>query len=230
MYIDSVIRARDDPESMFISAAIEGFTEGSKKLMREVWRDGTFAEYARFPIENVFALDGERLVKELGYEEEQLAHLGTMMVPFGGLRDIRLEPGETVVVCPATGHYSAAGVQVALALGARVIAFARSAEKLDALEQFVKRGNPETRIETVISTGDEDEDAKLLRRFGAVDAVLDLTPSSAPDSTFTKSAIKALRRGGRVSLMGSTKNIGVAEILTNSITLKGELLDYEISR
>lgn len=221
-YVDCVIRARDDSDSFFLSAVIDGFDSGSKKLMREVWRDGTFAEFARVPLENVIVLDEGRLVKELGYTEEQLAHLGTLMVPFGGLRDIRIEPGETVVVCPATGHYSAAGVQIVLAMGARVIAFARSTEKLEELEEFVKRGNPEARIETVVSTGDEDGDAKLLRQFRTVDAVLDLTPSFAPDSTFTKSAIKALRRGGRVSLMGSTTNIGTAEILTNNITLKGK--------
>jgi D-arabinose 1-dehydrogenase-like Zn-dependent alcohol dehydrogenase len=116
-------------------------------------------------------------------------------------------------------------VQVALAFGARVIAFARSAEKLKVLKELVQRGDPGARIEIVVSTGDEDKDAKLLRQFGVVDAVLDLTPSSASDSTFTKSAIKALRRGGRVSLMGATQNIGTAEILTNSITLKGTFVN-----
>jgi NADPH:quinone reductase-like Zn-dependent oxidoreductase len=225
VYVDCVVKARDDPDSLFLSAVIEGFGEGSKKLMREVWRDGAFGEFARMPLENVIPLDEPRLVKELGYSEERLVQIAALMVPFGGLRDLKIEPGETVVASPATGHYSAAGVQVAFAFGARVIAFARSAEKLKVLKEFVQRGDPGARIETVISTGDEDKDAKLLRQFGVVDAVLDLTPSSASDSTFTKSAIKALRRGGRVSLMGATQNIGAAEILTNSITLKGTFVN-----
>ena len=218
MYVDCVVRARDDPDSLFLSAVIEDFGEGSKNLMKEVWRDGTFGEIARMPLENVIPLDEWRLVKELGYSEQQLVQVATLMVPFGGLRDLKIEPDETVVVSPATRHYSAAGVQVALAFGARVIAFAGSAEKLKVLKEFVQRGDPEARIETVVSTGDEDKDAKLLRQFGFVDAVLDLTPSSALDSTFTKCAIKALRRGGRVSLMGATQNTGAVEILTNSIT------------
>lgn len=97
----------------------------------------------------------------------------------------------------------------------------RSKDKLTGLKQQIKNGSPGGNIDTVKVTGDEDKDTAALQAFGAVDAVLDITPSDTSMSTHTKNAIKALRRGGRVSLMGSTQNLGVPEILIN-ITLKGK--------
>ncbi|KID93391.1 NAD(P)-binding domain protein, partial [Metarhizium majus ARSEF 297] len=79
-------------------------------------------------------------------------------------------------------------------------------------------------METVKITEDEANDTDSLRALGTINTVLDITPSATPISTHTKSAIKSLRTGGRVSLMGSTKNISVAEIMTNSITLEGRMM------
>ncbi|KAF5863221.1 hypothetical protein ETB97_010449 [Aspergillus alliaceus] len=67
VYIDCVIRGRDDPDSFFLSAIYEGFSEGSRKLMRDVWRDGTFAEYAMVPLENCIPLNEARLCGGLGF-------------------------------------------------------------------------------------------------------------------------------------------------------------------
>ncbi|KAJ4135446.1 hypothetical protein BFJ70_g14975 [Fusarium oxysporum] len=224
VYVDCVIHARDDPDEFFLSAVIEGFTDGSKKLMRDVWRDGTFAEYFKAPLENCIPLNENRLCKELGYSIPELTYMAYLLVPYGGLRDIKLEPGETIVICPATGGYSGAAVQVALSMGARVIAMARNGEKLAKLKEHVEKTSPGANLETVLITGDESNDAAALRAFGTIDAALDLTPSTAATSAHTKSAIRALRRGGRVSLMGSTNNIGAGEILTNDITLKGKMM------
>ena len=110
VYVDCVIRARDDPSAMFMSAIYEGLTDGSKKLMRHVWRDGTMAEFAQVPLENCIPLDEVRLCRDLGYPLEDLMYMCYLLVPYGGLRDIELEPGETVVVCPATGGFGGAGV------------------------------------------------------------------------------------------------------------------------
>ncbi|RKK94822.1 hypothetical protein BFJ71_g8689 [Fusarium oxysporum] len=224
VYVDCVIHARDDPDEFFLSAVIEGFTDGSKKLMRDVWRDGTFAEYFKAPLENCIPLNENRLCKELGYSIPELTYMAYLLVPYGGLRDIKLEPGETIVICPATGGYSGAAVQVALSMGARVIAMARNGEKLAKLKEHVEKTSPGANLETVLITGDESNDAAALRAFGTIDAALDLTPSTAATSAHTKSAIRALRRGGRVSLMGSTNNIGAGQILTNDITLKGKMM------
>ncbi|KAL2808588.1 chaperonin 10-like protein [Aspergillus granulosus] len=226
VYVDCVIRARDDPYSFFLTAIYEGSSHGSKKLMRDAWRNGTFAEYVKAPLENCILLDQTRLCDNLGYSVHDLMYMAYLLVPFGGIRDIKLEAGETIIVCPATGFYGSLGVQLAVAIGARVIAMGRSEEKLAKLVEDVGGRSPGANIETVIITGDEDKDAGALRAFGAADAVLDITPAAASMSTHTKSAIKALRRGGRVSLMGSTENIAVPEIMVNNITLKGKMM-YE---
>ncbi|KAL5356610.1 GroES-like protein [Aspergillus floccosus] len=226
VYVDCVIRARDDPECFFLSAIYEGPSDGSKKLMRDAWRNGTFAEYAMVPLENCISLDEAKLCHDLEYSLQDLVYMAFLLVPYGGLRDIGLEPGETIIVCPATGFYGSLGVQVATAMGAKVIALGRNEGKLAQLKEDIRSRSPRANIETVRITGDEDKDATVLRSYGTVDAVLDLTPSEGSMSTHTRSAIKALRRGGRVSLMGSIKNIAVPEILTNNITLKGKMM-YE---
>jgi threonine dehydrogenase-like Zn-dependent dehydrogenase len=93
VFADCVIRARDDPDSLFLTAIHEGMNDRSKKLMEDVWRDGTFAEYAKVPLENCIPLDEARLCKELGYSTNDLMYLYLLLVPFGGLRDIKLETG-----------------------------------------------------------------------------------------------------------------------------------------
>ena len=154
-----------------------------------------------------------------------------LLVPFGGLRDINLEAGETVVVCPATGGFGGAGVQVAIAMGARVIAMGRNEKELARLKDHARKGTPGASIETVKMTGDESTDLAPLKAFGTIDAVLDFTPRVASKSRHMKSAIKALRRGGRVSVMGfigqDVMDFELAwKIVGDNITLKGKLM-YE---
>lgn len=195
--------------------------------MRDVWRDGCFAEYARFPLENCLPLNEDVLCKEMGYTVEELMYMAHLLVPFGGLRDIRLEAGETVVISPATGGYGGAGVRIALAMGARVIATGRSAEKLGALKERVLASSSNARIQTVVWSGDEEGDTATLKKFGVIDAVLDLTPPQASKSAHLRSATSALRRNGRVSMMGFVERSVVPWTLVGrNITLKGKLM-YE---
>lgn len=150
-----------------------------------------------------------------------------MIVPFGGLRDIGLEPGETIVVCPSTGGYGGAGVQVAIAMGARVIAMGRNEEELARLKNHVRKGTPGASIEIVKITGDEATDLTTLQSFGVIDAVLDFTPQQASKSTHLRVAISALRRNGRVSLMGFVEQPVLPwHCVGRNITLKGKLM-YE---
>jgi D-arabinose 1-dehydrogenase-like Zn-dependent alcohol dehydrogenase len=110
----------------------------------------------------------------LGYGVDDLAYMAHLLVPYGGLRDIKLQPGETVVVCPATGGYGGVGVQVAVAMGARVIAMGRNEEDLKRLKEHIRKGTPGASIETLKMSGDEKMDTDALRGFGTIDAVLDL--------------------------------------------------------
>lgn len=96
--------------------------------MHGQWRDAMYAECAKIPLENCIPLSQSLLAKPedggLGYAAEDLAQLPRLLVPFGGLRDIDVKVGETVIVSPATGAFDGAAVQVAVAMGARVIAMA----------------------------------------------------------------------------------------------------------
>ena len=66
-----------------------------------------------------------------------------------------------------------------------------------------------------------------MQAFGTVDAVLDLTPPVAAKSTHLQSAITALRRNGRASLMGFAEIPSIGWIIAgNNITMKGKLM-YE---
>jgi D-arabinose 1-dehydrogenase-like Zn-dependent alcohol dehydrogenase len=228
VFVDSVIRARDDRDAVILSVVSDGFNARAGKLMKDVWRDGTFAEYARFPLENCVPLDENRLCHELGYGFHELAYIGYLLVSYGGLRDIHLESGDTVVVCPATGVFGGAGVQVAIAMGARVIAMGRNLQELARLKAHVIKGTPGASIETVAITGDEAADASALQRSGTIDAVLDLSPPSASESTHLNSAIAALRRKGRISLMGGFSDGPVPSfsLIAKDITIKAKFM-YE---
>lgn len=154
-------------------------------------------------------------------------YLCYLLVPYGGLRDIKLEPGETVIVCPATGGFGGAGVQVAIAVGARVIAMGRNETEVSRIKKHVLKGSPNASIETVKITGDEIKDTAAIQAFGVIDAILDISPPAAVKSTHLNSAIATLRRGGRCSLMGFTDlPTSTCKIVGDSIMLKGKLM-YE---
>ncbi|KAF2239649.1 GroES-like protein [Viridothelium virens] len=227
VFVDCVVRGRDNPSVMYLPAIHEGLRDGSRKLMRDVWRDGTMAEFAKVPLENCIPLDEARLCRGLGYSLQDLMYLHYLLVPYGGLRDIKLEPGETVVVCPATGGFGGAGVQVAIAMGARVIAMGRNEKELARLKEHVKKGTLGANIETVKITGDEGTDTAALQAYGIVDAVLDFSPPAASKSTHLKSAIAVLRRGGRCSMMGLAEDVMPGfKVVLDDITLKGKFM-YE---
>ncbi|KIA75436.1 hypothetical protein HK57_00080 [Aspergillus ustus] len=229
VYADSVIRGRDDADAVILLGISDGFNPRAQKLMRDVWRDGSFAEFARFPLENCFPLENEgRLCRQLGYGMCDLAYMAYLLVPFGGLRDIGLQVGETVVVAPATGGFGGAGVQIAVAMGARVIAMGRNEQELARVKAHVSNGTPGAIVETVKMSGDEEMDLKALQAFGTIDAVLDLSPPAASKSPHLNSAIRALRRKGRVSLMGGFMDGPVPsfELIAKDITVKAKFM-YE---
>ncbi|KAI1064068.1 hypothetical protein LB506_005665 [Fusarium annulatum] len=224
VFFDSFIQARDNPNSLILHGLSGGFGTASNKLMEGEWRDGTYAEYAKVPLENCFPLDEHRLTGNraegcLGYSMADLAYLWTISVPFGGLQDIGIRPGEKVIISPAVGTFGSAAVLAALAMGAQVIAVGRNNETLNK----VKALDPE-RVNTVLNTGNVENDVKELTKDGPVDAFFDVSPGKAITSTHFKSCIMSLRRGGRVSLMGAHEELKLPTqfIMLNDITLKGK--------
>ncbi|CVK86023.1 related to ADH3-alcohol dehydrogenase III [Fusarium mangiferae] len=224
VFFDSFIQARDNPDSLILHGLSGGFDTASNKLMEGEWRDGTYAEYAKVPLENCFSLDEHRLTGNpaeggLGYSMADLAYLWTISVPFGGLQDIAIRSGEKVVISPAAGTFGSAAVLAALAMGAQVIAVGRNHETLNKVQAL----NPE-RIRTVLNTGNIEADVKELTKDGPVDAFFDISPGKAISSTHFHSCIMSLRRGGRVSLMGAHEELKLPTqfMMLNDITLKGK--------
>ena len=78
VFCDITVSARDDPDNAIMMGLHGG---GAMKLMEGEWRNGSFAEYAKFPMENVFVLDEEVLCGKMGYGIEDLCALpGTFLV------------------------------------------------------------------------------------------------------------------------------------------------------
>ena len=223
--VDCYIYARDDPASRCLHGLSAGFTPSSAILLEGEWRESTYAEYCKVPLENCYPLDESRLLGGpaeggLGHRVDDLAYMLHMTVPFGGLRDVNLGFGERVVITPAAGSFGSAAVLSALALGAQVIAMGRNPVTLESLKAFAPAG----KIRTVVNTGDVDADVKELLKDGPIDVFCDISPPEAADSTHFESCIKALRRGGRVSLLGAHPKLTLPAmfIVLNDITIKGK--------
>ncbi|MER6875354.1 alcohol dehydrogenase catalytic domain-containing protein, partial [Amycolatopsis sp. NPDC000673] len=169
---DPTVRSRDD--AVTPDVVLQGLTargDGGLALQRH-FRHGGFAEQIMVPTENAAPL-GSLDEADAG----QWAALGICLVPYGGLLDGGLQPGETVLISGATGTYGGAAVAVAIAMGAgRVIAPGRNRAALADLER--RFGH---RVRTVVLSGNEDEDRAAMQSAaaGPVDLVLDLLPPSA---------------------------------------------------
>ncbi|KAK7750143.1 hypothetical protein SLS62_007892 [Diatrype stigma] len=231
VFVEGFIRARDDGAARFLLGLSEGATEGSRKLMRDAWRDGTYAEYARLPLENCYALDEARLLGDprsggLGYAVEDLLAMANMLVAYGGLRDVGLLPGEKVVVAPATGTFGGSAVPVALAMGAReVVAMGRNEAMLERLR------NSSPRVRTVKIVGDAEAETAALRGENDVPAEVffDISPPGTAGSSYFKAGLLSLGQNGRASLMGGqwvdTPYPGRA-VTTRNLQLRGKWM-YE---
>jgi threonine dehydrogenase-like Zn-dependent dehydrogenase len=139
-----------------------------------------------------------------------------------------LEVGETVVVTPATGAFGGAAVAMALAMGANVVATGRNEEKLKGLvEQGLVEhfGAERVRIVKIMENVERDTEAKEMAAGGPIDAVFEISPPMAAKSLHLKSAILALRHGGRVSLMGGILGdyaLPLRVIMRKNLVLRGK--------
>lgn len=197
VHYDCTIHGRDDYEAVVLLGLSLGGNEGSKHLMEGEWRHGTFAEYAKAPLENVFKLDETRLCRELEYSIPQLCWILQALIPYGGLRSIGLQAGETIIIAPATGPFGSAATVVSLAMGARVIAMGRNLEALAGLKKL----GPGGRVETAQIVGDAEKEMAELAKFGKADVFFDISPPEVHNLTHFTAAVQSLKRNGRVSIM-----------------------------
>jgi alcohol dehydrogenase len=167
---------------------------GDRAIQRD-FPDGVLADHAVVPKSIVTPIEHLDAV-----DPAQLAAITRFAVPYGGWRRGRLAAGETALVVGATGSYGSAAVLLALALGAcRVVAAGRDPAALAAI---AARGGP--RVAPVRLTGDRAADTAALRAAagGGADVALDLV-GNARDPHATLAGLHALRRDGRLVLMGS---------------------------
>ncbi|KAI0017672.1 NAD(P)-binding protein [Xylariomycetidae sp. FL0641] len=217
--VDAFVGARDDPDVMLLQGLMPGGDARSRRLASEVWRDGAAQTHAVVPLENVVPLDEAALLGTHGYEVADLARLPALAVAYGATQAARLKAGETVVVGPATGQLSGSAVEVAAALGARVVALGRNAQVLRRLKATLPR------VETVTVSGDVEADARAIQAFGPVDVFLDFSPSSATEEpSHIRSAMQAVRRCGRVVFMGGLAfdiKVSYWHMVLKSLEVKG---------
>jgi alcohol dehydrogenase len=197
-----------------------GITAGPPgKALQADWRDGTLAEYALVPkscVTPVDALDA--------FNSAELSVLPRFAVPYGGLLRGRLAGGETIVVTGATGAYGSAAVLLSLALGAGLVVAA--GRNKAALEALARVGG--SRVATVALSGDVEADAKALRAVAGRGAhmAFDMV-GGAQDPSATLAALKSLRRGGRLVLMGSMAvplPISYLEVMLNDLEIIGQFM------
>lgn len=228
--VDIVYRSRDDPTHVYLNAIHEGYTPESKALM-SYWRNGPCAEYIAAPLESIFALDEDRLIKHLGYTIDDLLYIPKIFIPWGGLVDIDVRPSETIVIAPATGGFGSAAVRAALAIGANVIAMGRNKTVLAELESIFQTRYPGL-FTTVPIVGDVDKEVAAIRTAAAgrpIDAFFDISPPEGAKSTHFKAAILSLRHSGRVSLMGGQREdvpFPYVKVMHWNIQMKGKWM-YE---
>ncbi|KAL1963364.1 hypothetical protein VTN77DRAFT_8380 [Rasamsonia byssochlamydoides] len=225
--LEPFVRGRDDPDAQILKGLFGGPSPAAQKLSQEhLWRNGNWAEYARVPLENCYALDEKVLLGKpeegnLGYDIAELPYLAKQLVAYGGFRSIDLQAGETVIVTPATGSFSGAAVEVASAMGARVIAVGRNVNTLQRLAENIPRVHP------VQLTGDIEKDVALLTQFGPVDAFMDFTPNSLTTPVHLKACMSALRHYGRGVLMGfphGDLSVNYGQMVLKSLTLKAQYM------
>ncbi|RYC58342.1 hypothetical protein CHU98_g7856 [Xylaria longipes] len=196
VYASGAVRHRDNAMAMpLLQGVLMGYTPESEALMKGEWRNGTWAELVKVPAENVHLLNERVLTKELGYNIIDLGYISTLMVAYGGLSDVGLRPGETIVVAPATGNFGSAAVFVALAMGAaKVVAMGLNAAKLT----LILEGTGD-RVRTVPITGDVEADAATLQAHGPIDIYFEIPPKLNTTPSHIKSAIIKIREAGKSS-------------------------------
>ncbi|PGH06491.1 hypothetical protein GX51_02315 [Blastomyces parvus] len=219
------LRPRDSKDTIYLWSFHDGWTPMGRKFIEDNWRQGLFAEYARCPLENCWALDEQVLCTQFGYSTAELTAISLYPIAFAGFRNVKLTAGETVLVAPATGSYSGAAVGLAVAMGANVIAAGRN---IDVLERL--KATHGERVKIVQLKGDAQVDSAAFKeRFGRpVDVFIDVSPPQASGSTITRSGLMALGPYGRCVLMGFTTDDSIAvpysHAVANNLTIRAQFM------
>jgi len=191
-----------------VGEGVDGFAPGDRVMALPMW--GAMAEHVCLP-----AAECHRLPDAVSDEAAAALQMtyGTALYALESRGD--LVAGETVVVLGAAGGVGLAAVELAHALGARVVACASTEEKVG-----VARGHGATEG-IVYSSGEMDREAQKV--FGGqlkqvvgengADIVLD-----AVGGGYTEPALRCMGWGGRLLIVGFPA--GIAQIPANLPLLK----------
>jgi alcohol dehydrogenase len=207
-----------DPPQILIGLTTT-VTAPAALAMQMRWRDGVFAEIAHWPaacVTPLFDMNDKPAAELIG--------LAKLIVPFGGLQRTDMRGGDTILINGATGYFGSGAVMLAASMGAgRVVAVGR---KREALEMLRDTFGP--RVIPAVVTGDAEKDLAIIRKAagGRADVALDLLGTAKSTST-TLSCLRALRRGGRLVLMGSAEvplELSFREMLANDWEVVGQFM------
>jgi NADPH2:quinone reductase len=168
---------------------------------------GAYAEVVAVPEAMVFPLP-----ERLSFEQGAALPMNYLTMHFGLTKRGQLREGETVLVHGAAGGVGTAAVQLAAALGARVIAVTSTPEKAEVARAAGAH-------ETVLADGFRDA-VKALTGGQGVDLVVD----PVGGDRFTDS-LRSLAREGRLLVIGFTAGdipqVKVNRLLLNNISVVG---------
>jgi NADPH:quinone reductase-like Zn-dependent oxidoreductase len=224
VWVNGFITSRDDPQNTQVLLGLhDNLGEPKSGRVFSSWK-GLWRNVAVMPLENCIPLNEDVLVGEMGYSFSDLEYIERLAVAHGGVSAANLRAGETVVVGPATGHYSGATAELAAQMGCRVIALTRSAEKLKPLASRYPNN-----VVPVEMTGDVETDTAavqaVLPRAAGADAFIDVSPPNAgPSPTHFTVGMNVLRPYSRVILLGALPAVSINywTTLFRNITIKGQ--------
>jgi alcohol dehydrogenase len=200
-----------------ILIGLTGMSPESARV-QDIWTDGAYAEYVHYPADAVTPL--------IGLSHIDFDRLGAIMflaVPYKGLLSMNLKPAETVIIGGATGNFGAHGVMMALAMGAgRIVPTGRNTEVLEKIKAISPK-----RIFPATLSGDLEQDTKAIitAAEAPADCFLDIVGGGGTGSVLA--AIRSLRNGGRVTLMGALEEviqIQYVEIMVRELTIRGNFM------
>ena len=173
---------------------------------------GGYAERVVVPVQLALPVPDGVSLREAAALPEAAATAWSNLVDVGGLR-----PGETVLVHGGSGGVGSVAVQLAAALGARVIATARDAERCELVRDLG--------ADVAISYADTDVAAAVLEETGGrgVDVVLDILGAGALGAN-----IESLATGGRLVVIGLQRGaraeLDLGVLLRKRLTIAGTTL------
>ena len=185
-----------------LGAGVDGWAVGDR-VVGGLGSTGGFAELAVVP-----AATARRLPESVGFDVVAGLNYAYGTSLYGLKHRGQLQPGETLLVLGAAGAVGLSAVELGRQLGARVIAAASSAEKLELCRQH---GADET---IDYATEDLKERAKALTDGRGVDVVYDCVGGERAEQ-----ALRAIAWEGRFLVIGFAA--GIPRVPLNLALLKG---------